>query len=253
MFGETANSRTLSRRSLHGQVAHEIGLRIVSGDFPPETILPNEETYSATLKVSRTSYREAMKFLAAKGLVESRPKTGTRVRPRKQWNMLDPDVLSWCFTAGPSMSHARSLFEMRSIVEPAAAAMAAERADDEQMEKIETAFLALKSAKPDTDASVEADLQFHQGIMEACGNDLLTPLGYLIESALAQSFKLSIHRTGARESSIPLHEAVFVAIKGRNPDQSRVAMNVLLSGAWEDIEDVISELSDPEHKNNAAQ
>ena len=253
MFGDTANSRTFSRRSLHGQVAHEIGLRIVTGEFPPETILPNEETYSATLKVSRTSYREAMKFLAAKGLVESRPKIGTRVRPREQWNMLDPDVLSWCFTAGPSMSHARSLFEVRSIVEPAAAAMAAERADDAQLLIIENALATMKTVKPDTDASVEADLQFHQGIMRACGNDLLTPLGYLIESALAQSFKLSTRRPGARENSIPLHEAVFVAIKNRKPDQARAAMDVLLSGAWKDIEGVISKLSNPEPIIDVAQ
>jgi DNA-binding FadR family transcriptional regulator len=244
MLKGSTSSRTFSRRSIHGQVAHELGLRIVSGALSPQSILPNEENFSAELKVSRTAYREAIKVLAAKNLVESRPKTGTRVRASKEWNMLDPDVLAWCFLAGPSMSHARSLFEMRSIVEPAAAALAAERADAEQLTKIETALEMMKTSEPDTDDSIEADLHFHQGIIEACGNDLLASLGYLIESALAQSFKLSSHRPGARRNSIPLHAAVFTAIKERNSDQAKTAMSALLDEAWVDIEDVISELSD---------
>ena len=82
MLRSAANSRTFSRRSLHGQVAHEIGQRIVAGDLPPGCMLPTEEAASAELKVSRTAYREAMKVLSAKGLVESRPKIGTRVRGR---------------------------------------------------------------------------------------------------------------------------------------------------------------------------
>lgn len=250
MLDGTANSRTFSRRSIHGQVAHELGLRIVSGALPPQSILPNEENFSTELKVSRTAYREAIKVLAAKNLVESRPKTGTRVRASKEWNMLDPDVLVWCFSTGPSLGHARSLFEMRSIVEPAAAAMAAERADAEQLTKIETALEIMKTSEPDTDASIEADLHFHQGIIEACGNDLLASLGYLIESALEQSFKFSSHLPGARKNSIPLHAAVFTAIKERNSDQAKTAMTALLDEAWVDLEDVISELSDKNPKTD---
>jgi len=235
VFREAANSRTFSRRSIHGQVAHELGLRIVSGGYAPDRILPNEEIFSADLNVSRTAYREAIKILAAKGLVESRPRIGTRVRPRKSWNMLDPDVLAWCFAAGPSVSHARSLYEMRAIVEPAAAAMAAERASDEQIARIDAAMKLMKEAAPETDVSVEADLEFHLSIMEATGNDLLTPLGYLIESALAQSFKLSTSLPNAREESIPLHNAVFLAIRDRDPAMARAAMDKLVKGGWKDI------------------
>src|SRR5258707_1526950 len=77
--------------SLHGRIVHAIGRRIVSGDLRPGDLLPSEPELGA----SRTVVREVVKVLSAKGLVESRPKTGTRVRPRETWNLLDPDVLAW--------------------------------------------------------------------------------------------------------------------------------------------------------------
>ncbi len=122
-------NRTYSRRSLHGQVANEIAQRIMSGEFAPGTILPNEADFSVKLKVSRTALREAIKVLAAKGLVESRPKIGTRIRPRDHWNMLDPDVLAWQFASDDVARFADDLFEVRQIIEPAAAALAAVIAD----------------------------------------------------------------------------------------------------------------------------
>src|SRR5579871_5277797 len=91
------SSRTFSRRSLHGQVAHDIGRRILGGLVKPGELLPSETELSQRLGVSRTALREAIKVLAGKGLIESRPKTGTRVRPRESWNFLDPDVLTWAF------------------------------------------------------------------------------------------------------------------------------------------------------------
>ena len=120
-------ARTYSTRSLHGQVAHQIGERILRGDIAPGQSLPNEADLSEELNVSRTALREAIKVLAAKGLLESRPKTGTRVRSRDNWNMLDPDVLAWLFADGPNAAASEMLFEIREIFEPSAAAMAATR------------------------------------------------------------------------------------------------------------------------------
>lgn len=239
MFNEPS-SRTFSRRSLHGQIAHELGLRLVRGDYPPGSLMPTEENFCVELGVSRTALREAFKVLSAKGMLEPRPKRGTLVKPRSKWNMLDPDLLSWCFSAGPSISHVRHLYEFRAIIEPAAAAMAADRATDEQVVHIGKAFDAMATAETGTDESIKADLLFHQAILEASGNDLLIPLGFVIESALSQSIKLSHSREGARENSIPLHEEVFRAIKTRRPQAAREAMNILLNGASEDIEIALS-------------
>src|SRR5882757_9951537 len=130
------SSRTFSRRSLHGQVAHDIGRRILGGLVKPGELLPRETELSQRLGVSRTALREAIKVLAGKGLVESRPKTGTRVRPRSDWNFLDPDVLSWRYAGGVSADDVRALFELRRAIEPMSAALAAQRATPAQIVEI---------------------------------------------------------------------------------------------------------------------
>lgn len=240
MFSKRGNSRTFSRRSIHGQIAHEIGQRILCGDFAPGAVLPNEAAFSLELKISRTALREAIKVLAAKGLVESRPKTGTRVRSRDQWNMLDPDVLAWSFSAGDTERHAVNLTEMRRILEPAAAGLAAERASPEQLAEIEEAYIAMEAAGEDLEVGLAPDLRFHQAILEATGNEFMAPLGYLIESALAASIKLSSSYPGARINSLPLHLSVLEGIRARDPARAQAAMLQLLQSTRDDIERVLS-------------
>ena len=94
-------------RRIHGSIAHDLGVAIVTGRYQPGDVLFGEIEFSEQLKVSRGAYREATRMLAAKGLVESRPKTGTRVSPRSRWNLLDPDVLAWMFEGEPSEAFVR--------------------------------------------------------------------------------------------------------------------------------------------------
>ena len=106
---------------LHGTIARDIGMRIVSGRIAPGRVLDGEIEASERLRVSRTAYREAVRILAAKGLIESRPKIGTRVSEPRHWHLLDPDVISWIFTSTPDERLLSGLFELRTVVEPAAA------------------------------------------------------------------------------------------------------------------------------------
>src|ERR1700736_5785836 len=99
------------KRNLHGQVVHELGLRIVRGDYAPGKNLPNEEILAAYMAVSRTALREAVKVLTAKGMIVSRPKVGTRVRAQEFWNALDPDVLEWRCNSMPTGDFVRNLME----------------------------------------------------------------------------------------------------------------------------------------------
>ena len=241
LLSKRGGSRTFSRRSIYGQIAHEIGQRILCGDYAPESVLPNEATFSAELKVSRTALREAIKVLAAKGLVDSRPKIGTRVRPRAQWNMLDPDVLAWSFSAGDTARHAVNLTELRRVLEPAAAALAAEPASLEQIVEIGAAYDAMAEAGENVEAAIGPDLRFHQAILEATGNEFMAPLGYVIESALIASFKLSSSYPGARANSLPLHLAVLEGIRARDPVAAHATMLTLLQETRADIERVLSE------------
>src|SRR4029079_13759251 len=119
-----AASRT--GRRLHGAIARKLGMAILSGEYAAGATLSGEVEFSKTLDVSRTAYREAIQVLTAKGLVESRPKAGTRVLPRSRWNLLDPVVLAWAFSGEPNIGFVRDLFELRAMVEPEAARLAAE-------------------------------------------------------------------------------------------------------------------------------
>ncbi|WP_374339018.1 FadR/GntR family transcriptional regulator [Leeia sp.] len=219
-------SRTYSTRSLHGHVVHELGLRIVRGDYPSGS-LPNEEELASHLEVSRTALREAVKVLTAKGLIESRPKVGTRVRPRLQWNMLDPDVLAWRCSTMKSDAFAQDLMEMREIVEPSAAALAARHRDTEQLSRIEMAYQEMADAS-DMEHWVTGDLHFHQAILMATGNELLTPLSSLIETALEALFVMSARNANDFKYSLPQHGEVLDAIRQQDENAARAAMQHLL-------------------------
>ena len=231
--------RTYSRRSLHGQVAHDIGARILQGELAPGQVLPNESQLSTELSVSRTALREAIKVLAAKGLVESRPKTGTKVRRREDWNLLDPDILSWLFAAGPNVPATDMLFEVREIVDPAAAAMAATNRDEAQIAAISAAYEGMVAAGDDVPAGIEPDLRFHQLILAATGNELLRSLGSMIETALAASFAAS--NAMLKANALPQHKAVLAAIIAQDPDTASSTMRHLLKEARRSVHQFIAD------------
>lgn len=223
-------------RTLHTQVAREIGLQILKGKLKPGVVLPNEADFGMQLGVSRTALREAVKVLAAKGLVEVRRKTGTRVRPQHDWNALDPDVLNWLFSGKGFAVGIPDLLELRLIIEPAAARLAAERATAENLVEIELALQGMEEAVEDSASSVESDLKFHLAILEATHNTFMRPFGALIQEALRASFKLTNRDRMAFEKSLRRHRDVFEAIRDRNPNAAEAAMQIVLNRTSEDIE-----------------
>ncbi len=223
-------------RTLHTQVAREIGLQILKGKLKPGAVLPNEADFGMQLGVSRTALREAVKVLAAKGLVEVRRKTGTRVRPQHDWNALDPDVLKWLFSGKGFAVGIPDLLELRLIIEPAGARLAAERATAENLQEIDLALQAMEASVEDSASSVEADLNFHLAILEATHNTFMRPFGALIQEALRASFKLTNRDRAAFEKSLRRHRDVFDAIRDRNPNAAEVAMQTMLNFTSEDIE-----------------
>lgn len=227
-------NRKFGRRARHSRIAHELGRRIVGGVYAPGALLPSDRSISEELDVSRTALREAFKVLTAKGLIESRQKVGTRVMDRKDWNMLDPDVLGWCFAVKPSAEFLQSLFEMRRVVEPAAAAMTAERRTDEQLAEIEAAYHSMERAAPDMDEMLTTDLRFHLSILNSTGNDFMVTLGMMIETALISSFSLSSSIPSAFADALEGHKAIYLGIRNRDPKRARFEMETLLDKAIED-------------------
>lgn len=216
--------RATSSRSLHGQIVHELGKLIVAGQYKPGDLLPREELLAEQLQVSRTALRESLRVLGSKGLIETRQKIGTRVRDAEHWNLLDPDVLSWHGSALPTLEFVEQLAEMRELIEPAAAALAAQRRSDAQLARIGQAYDAMAAAG-DLEAWAAADLRFHHAVLDATANALLRPLFSVIETALGSYLLLSARKADADfRYSLPRHASVYEAIAARQPEQARQAM-----------------------------
>ncbi|MBB5751507.1 FadR/GntR family transcriptional regulator [Prosthecomicrobium pneumaticum] len=224
--------------SLSDRVAAEIGRRIVSGLYPPGETLPTEPRVQEEFGVSRTAVREAIRLLSAKGLTVSRPKIGTRVRPRSEWNMLDPDVLKWQIDQKPSDEFIYALFEMREIIEPAAAARAAERRTEEELERLTAAVDDITRRPRASAEQIKADLEFHMTILEASHNPMLRSVGAMIESALLFSFSIG-WRVAMDDGSILQHRAVYEAIRDRNSEEAYLMMRRLLRNAKGDVFDAL--------------
>lgn len=226
---------TYPRRGLHGEVVHTIGIQIVGGELEPGDPLPPEDELISDLAVSRTVLREAVRVLAAKGLVEARPKTGTRVRPRAEWNILDPDVLSWRIEATDDRGLYEEATEMRLGIEPLAARLAATRALDEEVAAIAEAYAGMEAGVDDQAAYLAADLQFHDRILGACHNELLGHLGVILHGVLRTTFKLTTTPKRSRRRALPLHQAIVGGIAARDEARAEEATRALIADSAADI------------------
>lgn len=215
-------------------VANEIGQRIVRGDYPPGTILPNEAEWSQMFGVGRSVVREAIKMLAAKNLLASRTKIGSWVEPRERWNLLDRDVLAWYAASPERRSFLKTVQEFRYIIEPEAAALAAVRRDVSQMEAITKACQEMGSA-PTLSERTAADTRFHLAILQAAGNELLLPLGALIDSVLEGLFVFVTREINDLRHAQGLHEEIERCIRLQRPDAARKAVRTLLANTDEFI------------------
>ncbi len=221
-------------RRLHGAVAHKLGTAILSGEYAPGDTLSGEVEFSKTLDVSRSAYREAVQVLTAKGLVESRPKIGTRVLPRSRWNLLDPDVLAWAFAGEPDIAFVRGLFELRAIVEPAAAALAAERRDRTDLKLMKDALAAMRRLTLATEAGRAADREFHHAILTATRNDALIVLSASIGAAVNWTTQFKMRARALPRNPIPDHMLVYDAIAAGDAAGASAAMRTLVDLALED-------------------
>lgn len=232
--------RKRSDKSRHFAAAEEIGTRILRGDYAPGVLIPNEAEWCRRLQMSRSAVREAIKMLKAKGLVNSRPKVGTRVEPRARWNLLDRDLLAWYMATPDRGRFLKSVQQMRRIFEPEAAALAAAHRDTGQMRAISEACSDMGRADS-VESRIDADVRFHLGILAAAGNEFLVPFGFLIESALANVFDVVTRHVGTLRHAQSLHESIEKAIRLGRPDAARRAARRLLA----DTDDIIERMPPP--------
>ena len=226
------------RKSMHARIVRDLGMRIVSGALQPGDRLPPEALLCAEYEVSRPVLREATRVLVAKGLVVSRQRAGTIVQPRRDWHLLDPDVLYWLIQAKPQPEFIETLLTVRRIFEPAAAALAAQVATPQSLQGIADAYAGMEAATT-REELLEPDVAFHRRIAEATGNDLLAYIGNMLSLALRESIKLSSKLPNTHALSLPRHKAILTALLNRDSLAARQATLVQLEETREDLSSVL--------------
>jgi DNA-binding FadR family transcriptional regulator len=219
---------------LHGSIARKLGISIVSGQYKPGDLLDGEISSSEQFAVSRTAYREAVRILAAKGLVDARPKVGTRINPKSKWNLLDPDVLLWTFESEPDPDVLNSLFELRNVVESAAAGFAATRRSAAHLKAMRVALRDMAKYTLSTEAGRQADLDFHTTLLDATDNPFIISLTSGVSAAINATTVFKYRKGPLRRDPMPDHLLVFEAIAARNPVKAEQAMSELIVLARED-------------------
>ena len=224
--------------TLHRQVLNKMGEQICSGQFQPGDILPAEDELAEQMQVSRITIRETMKSLSAKGMLQVRRRHGTIVLPRSEWQLFDPDVITWRARAGAvDADLVNDLMELRTIIEPNAAKLAAKRATPEDRAAVRRAFKAMERAVAGHGEYVPADLAFHGAILTACHNQFIQQMQNALSAILRTSFELSSEIEGGPARSLPMHEALCIAIEQGDAQAAEQAVLTLIERAEKDFDD----------------
>lgn len=223
--------------NLSQRVTNELGKAIISGSYNGQTGLPTEAQLCEEYGVSRTAVREAVKMLAAKGLISSRPRQGIRVESADNWNLYDTNVLKWMLESSPSLQVLKEFLQMRLAIEPQAAALAARHQNAEAIANIKAALTAMETEAEQADGNIhEADLAFHTAILQASGNRFFYQLREFITTALNVSIQ---HTTPAKGSKIAIaeeHAKVYNAIANGEAERAKNMMTYLIDEAMAFIE-----------------
>jgi DNA-binding FadR family transcriptional regulator len=213
-----------------------MGIAIVTGEHQPGDVLPSEIELAEGFGVSRSVIRESLRMLTAKGLVESRPKVGTKVRERAGWNLLDPELLGWMFEGAPPLPFVRSLFQLRMIVEPAAAELAALGRTARQLSTMGHALEMMSDHGLESDLGRAADQNFHAVILEATGNELLVSLSASISASVRWTTYFKYRSDKRPSDPLPAHRALYEAIVNSDTAAARATTQALVHQAQLDTE-----------------
>jgi DNA-binding FadR family transcriptional regulator len=217
-------------RGLHGQLVQQLGQMIVGGELDVDRPLVPEEI-GQRFDVSRTVVRETLRVLEAKGLVSARPNVGTRVRPVREWNLLDPDVIEWRALGPARGEQCRELLELRQAVEPLAGQLAAGRMTPERLDRMaELVAVMREAATVDQAAYVRADFEFHITLLQSSGNRMIEHLVGVVYGALDVA---GAYRDGCGEPTIPhieSHERLVTALRTGDGADAAARLRQLLGG-----------------------
>jgi len=230
--------------NLTQQVAETLGNAIIKGVYGAHNPVPSEATLCEQMQVSRSAAREAVKSLAAKGLITSRARQGIRVLPETEWNLFDADVLRWIRDSNPSLELLREFTELRVAIEPEAATLAAQRQNEEKIAAIGEALDRMAKAENGLDDPLESDIAFHLSILDASENRFFMQLGRIIDTTLRVSIRFTNMRTGVKAGNYADHKKIYDAIVDKQPERAAKNAELLMEGA---LKTIISALEEERH------
>lgn len=215
-------------------IADWLGRRIVSGAIEPDETVPKEMDFLAETGISRGAYREALRRLVGKGMLVTRTRSGTRVAPREKWSLLDPDVVRWSFESGaPPDWYIRAIYELRAMIEPPAAAFAAERRSEDDLQAFRDALHSMRYCDMTEESWHNADASFHRAILISSHNPVLLSLeaGICAAVAFTTAFRYRDMPNPHTRNPVEEHAAVFERIEARDPVGARRLMTELVDTA----------------------
>ena len=219
------NSDPLSSPRLYEQMAERIRQAIINGDISTGDRLPNERDLAKQYGVSRTVVREAIKTLRQEGLVEVRPGLGTFVVDATGERLKQTFDLMMSFGRENVLA---DIVEIREILEPQIAAIAAQHATSEDLERMEKAITLMEEHIEVIEKYTEEDHSFHLALARATQNAILPRLMASIVDLLQELRKRIAQVEGARERGQRHHRAIVDAVRNQDPDAARAAMQAHL-------------------------
>ena len=230
-------TKNTMHRKLYEHVEEAIGLKIITGELKPRETLPNEDALCTEFGVSRGVIREAVKVLQKKGLVQPRPKIGTQIQPKSQWNLFDADVLVWKLKAGQQLLFLEKVTEVRGLIESEAAKLSAQRATSEEVAEIQLLFNRLNDILSDEEtftyeAYLQADMAFHTAILEASHNELLAQIGRTMRHAVQTARQADNNEFNILQISHAFHAEIVEAITRKDPDRAYTASREMFDQIW---------------------
>jgi len=222
---------------MHDFVVRSLGRAIADGRLAGR-IDPAE--MQERFAVSRSVIRECLRVLEAKGMVRARARHGTHVNPIDSWSVLDPDVISWRAAGSDRLRQLTEIQQIRSALEPQAAALAATRTEPAPLAALARALDALADAaeQVDVDALITADIAFHTCLLVASGNVLFTQLAPLIPAALRLP-ELADAR-GITSDITQRHSAVVDAIRAGDAAAAMEATRFVLDQSRELLDQAVA-------------
>lgn len=231
----TNNREELSpARGVVSRLATELARHIAGGIWKPHETLPIEQELAHRFGAGRNAVREAVKILAAKGLLRTERRTGTTVRQESSWNLLDAELLEWILPASTDREALLDeLSELRIIIEPTAASLAATHASALETMRLFEAYDEMETGCDQ--AVINACVKFHELLFEASHNRFLNGLAPAFSLLVRSNFEILTRSENPVTRNLKEHRQIADALSQRDPDATRRAVRKLLEKEAADL------------------